>query len=401
MAGRPPLRIGAHGKIKRTDQGGGIWLARCRFRGDDGVTRVVERQTPPGQRDRHGAAAEAALLEAIEQMRTPADSETSGETLLMALCRKHINNLGENGRAALTIDAYTYALGKLEPRISGLRVREATAGRLNNAIQTLRTNHGATLARNARTILRGALQLAVNADAIERNPIEQVQRIESTAPRKGAPVVPADLLVRLLVDIRTSETPLDGRRTLAEYCRDVDLADPMTMFVGTGMRRSELLGLRWVDIDDGAAVAHVRGKVVRIAGVGLVRQDTTKTAASARTIPLPAFVMDMLKRRSVEPHPSEHGVIFPNTRGKLRDPNDFGAQWRKVRELFDLPEVTSHSFRKAVATLIDDAALSARIGADHLGHRNVSMTMDKYFGRGRQHPEVAALLDQRLAVSDG
>ncbi|MFI2559997.1 tyrosine recombinase XerC [Nocardia farcinica] len=375
-------------------------MARCRFRGDDGVTRVIERRTPTGQKDQHGAAAEAALLAAIEQMRTPVDSETTGDTSVMALCRKHIHNLEENGRAALTIDAYNYALGKLEPRISGLRVREATAGRVNNALQALRTNHGATIARNARTILRGALQLAVNADAIERNPVDQVQRIESTAPRKGAPAVPAELLVRLLIDIRTSAAPFNERRTLAEYCRDVDLADLITMFVGTGMRRSELLGLRWVDIDDEASVAHVHGKVVRIAGVGLVRQDTTKTAASARTIPLPTFVMDMLKRRSTEPHPNEYGVIFPNTRGNLRDPNDFGAQWRKVRELFALPDVTSHSFRKAVATLIDDAALSARIGADHLGHRNVSMTMDKYFGRGRQHPEVAALLDQRLSISD-
>ncbi|SLJ08525.1 phage integrase [Mycobacteroides abscessus subsp. abscessus] len=142
------------------------------------------------------------------------------------------------------------------------------------------------------------------------------------------------------------------------------------------------------------------GKVVRVKGVGLVRVEATKTAAGFRTIPLPKFVVAMLTRRSTEPHPSADGVIFPSSAGTLRDPNNMGKQWRKVRERFGLPEVTSHSFRKAVATLIDDASLSARVGADHLGHRHVSMTQDRYFGRGRQHPEVAAVLDLTLAVSD-
>jgi integrase len=39
-------------------------------------------------------------------------------------------------------------------------------------------------------------------------------------------------------------------------------------------------------------------------------------------------------------------------------------------------------------TLIDDQGLSARIGADHLGHSNVSMTQDRYMARGRVHAEV-------------
>lgn len=60
--------------------------------------------------------------------------------------------------------------------------------------------------------------------------------------------------------------------------------------------------------------------------------------------------------------------------------------------------MTSHSFCKTVATLIDDAGLSARIGADHLGHAKVSMTQDRYMSRGRVHNQVADLLD--CAVSD-
>ena len=85
--------------------------------------------------------------------------------------------------------------------------------------------------------------------------------------------------------------------------------------------------------------------------------------------------------------------IFPSTAGTLRDPNKFGKEWRKVREELGVPEVTTHSFRKTLATLIDDEGLSARIGADQLGHSKVSMTQDRYMSRRRVHSEVAALLD--------
>jgi integrase len=91
-------------------------------------------------------------------------------------------------------------------------------------------------------------------------------------------------------------------------------------------------------------------------------------------------------------------MIFPSTAGTWRDPNNFGKQWRTVRQDLGVPDVTTHSFRKTVATLIDDAGMSPRVGADQLGHSKVSMTQDTYMARGRIHTEVAELLDR--AISD-
>ena len=93
-------------------------------------------------------------------------------------------------------------------------------------------------------------------------------------------------------------------------------------------------------------------------------------------------------------------MIFPSTAGTLRDPNNFNKQWRHVRDKLGAAGVTTHSFRKSLATLIDDEGLSARVGADHLGHTNVSMTQDKYMSRGRVHPQVAGLLDRAIAIND-
>jgi integrase len=128
--------------------------------------------------------------------------------------------------------------------------------------------------------------------------------------------------------------------------------------------------------------------------------EAAKTAAGLRTIPLPRFALDMFERRAAQPRLGELGVVFPSTAGTLRDPNNFGKQWRKVRDDLGVAETTTHTFRKSVATLIDDEGLSVRIGADHLGHRHVSMTQDKYMTRGRQHSIVADLLDRTVAISD-
>jgi hypothetical protein len=77
VAGRPPLRIGSHGKITRTYIGGGVWLARTRFRDSDGVTRIVERRGPADEHDHYGKQAEDALIEALNQRLPAGGSEVT------------------------------------------------------------------------------------------------------------------------------------------------------------------------------------------------------------------------------------------------------------------------------------------------------------------------------------
>ncbi|QKT12172.1 tyrosine-type recombinase/integrase [Rhodococcus sp. W8901] len=388
-AGRPPLRIGQHGKITRRDLGGGVWLAHCRFRDTDGVVRRVERRTPAGRRDQHGKVAERELLDHLDARRAPSEEDVTDATTITALVRTYLGRLEEEGRSAATMDTYRFAAGKLESKIGGVRVGEATAGRIDTAIRAMAKAHGPTMARQAKTILRGALGIAVIAGAVDSNPVRDVSPIKSKTPPKGARPLTADELRALLVALGESE-----------YCAANDLVDPITLLIATGLRRSELLALRWSDVDDEAGTVTVSGKVVRAKGAGLQRVQAAKTAAGLRTIALPLFALEALKRRADEPQLGQLGVIFPSTSGTLRDPNNFGKQWRKVRDDLGVPEVTTHSFRKALATLIDEGGLSARVGADHLGHRHVSMTMDRYMSRGRTHTAVADLLDSVVAVND-
>jgi integrase len=384
MAGRPTLRIGSHGKISRKHLGDGVWLARCRYRDGDGVTRIVERRGPFG--DQYGKLAEDALIEALGARRAPAaGGEVTLDTKLTVLVDRHIDRLEEDGRAATTIDTYRAAAGKLAKLIDGVRVGEATPARVDAALRSMRTGHGAGMARHARVILRGGLQLAVMATVLGSNPVRDVSPITSKDRPKGARALTGDELRELLAKLRASD-----------FCQKYDLADPITMLIATGLRRSELLGLLWSNYEQDAARISVTGKVARVTGKGLIRFSQTKTAAGARTLALPKFAVDMLAARRTLPYLGEQQMIFPSTAGTWRDPSNFGRDWRTVRDSLGVPDVSSHSFRRSLATLIDDGGLSARIGADHLGHSRPSMTMDKYMTRGRVHTSVADLLDRTI-----
>ena len=270
MAGRPPLRIGQHGKINRRYLGGGVWEAFCRFRDSDGVVRKVQRLGPADEFDKRGKLAEDALLEALAERRTPSADQIGLDTLLVTLVDQHLARLAEDGRSPVTLSTYRFTAGKLAKFIGGVRVGEASTARLDAALRSMRTAHGATMAKQAKTILRGGLQLAVMANVLGANPVRDVQPLQSKTQPKGAVALSAAALRDLL-----------GRLRASQYCRDHDLVDPVTMLIATGLRRSELLGLRWSDVDTEAAIITVNGKLARVAGEGLSGFPTPNRSRAA------------------------------------------------------------------------------------------------------------------------
>lgn len=393
MAGRPPLRIGQHGKITRVPVSKDVWVARCRYRDRDGVTRRLERMTPEGVEDEYGAKAEAALVDAIASRRPPGTGTITGSTLLGELLDRYIERCRADGELApKSVDTYEATIGAVNARFTGIRVHEADPGLLNDILKGIRRDHGATRERHTKVALNTVLTDAVLVGAIERNPVNEIprrRRKKSEAKPKGAPALDIEKVRTLLTALNTSTV-----------CQSKDLRDPVILLAATGLRRSELLALRWEDVDLEGRVLTVAAAVVRLKGQGLDRQDQTK-GGEERSVPLPQFAVDALRRRKETwQGPNMAGVVFPSSTGTLRDPDNFGKQWREVRDDLGLPDVSSHSFRKTVATLIDDSGLSARIGADQLGHARPSMTQDVYMSRGRVHTEVADVLDKAVGIKD-
>ena len=85
--------------------------------------------------------------------------------------------------------------------------------------------------------------------------------------------------------------------------------------------------------------------------------------------------------------------VFPDVNGGFRDPANVRREFREARGKETLAWITSHSFRKTAATILDEAALPARLVADQLGHRRPSMTQDVYMGRRAVDSQVALALE--------
>ncbi len=171
--------------------------------------------------------------------------------------------------------------------------------------------HGPVIARQAKTILSGGLQLAVMANVLGANPVRELRPIKSKRPPKGASALTADQLRDLLTKLRTSE-----------YCRKHDLVDPFTLFIATGLRRGEVLVLRWSDFDETEGTIAASGKVERIAGKGLIRVEVTETAAGRRRLAFAQFRHRRTAAKTFVPFRGEHPVVmFPSTAGTWGDPN--------------------------------------------------------------------------------
>jgi integrase len=127
----------------------------------------------------------------------------------------------------------------------------------------------------------------------------------------------------------------------------------------------------------------------------VVVQDHAKTRAGTRTIAIPPNLVRVLRRRRAE-FLWASGFVFPTSRGNIRDPRNTSKAWWEARERLGFPTVSTHSFRKTVATALDEAGLSARAIAEYLGHENPSITQDVYMAKNTGGRRAAAALDGLL-----
>lgn len=392
--GRPALRIGQHGKITRTPVSPGVWDAACYFRGSDGKRRLAQKRTPRGAKDRHGAAAEAALVDHLAQLVSAAreadDLTVTNQTLVSSLLERHLDALGAAGRAPRTIYSYTLRIRYWNAVAGGITVSDCTPGRLERLLEQVRVAHGDTDAKQLRTNLAAALDVAVTHGVLQTNPARATKPLpKRRTPRgRGATPIPIDALPEVVEAVLRSEK-----------CQEKDLTDPILMHLATGLRVSEVLGLLWAEFNPDTRTIAVSGRVVWVPRQGLLRTSTLESSkATAPALALPQFAVDMLLIRAKQERPNLHDLIFPSTVGTLRDPSGFARQWRAVRgELGEhLSAVSGHSFRKTLSNLVTDHTADPRIAADVLGHSDIQTTMKHYLSRGNLHPQVATMVDNAV-----
>ena len=139
---------------------------------------------------------------------------------------------------------------------------------------------------------------------------------------------------------------------------------------------------------------EITSTIIRVRGEGLLRK-TTKSAAGQRTLALPMSAVAVLRRRFMSGARLDQPV-FPSLTGGFRDPANVRRELRDARGEAALAWITSHTFRKTAATILDEAALSARLVADQLGHSRPSMTQDVYMARRAVDSQASLALEAAL-----
>jgi integrase len=378
--GRPSLAVGTAGRVRtyRTQQG---WKARVLFRDFDGVTRDVEKNR------KTRSAAERALAEALrDRVRIAGEDVITTETRVAALFKWWLEQLVD--RSATTTAAYSYVGERhVIPALGSLRVRELSVGTIHRFLRSVAEHHGPATAKMCKSIMSGMCGFATRHDALERNPVRDVGPIGNGAskpPRALTAVEVRQLLAWVTYD---------------PYAVEHDVPDLLAFLAATGCRIGEAIGLTWDRVNFDAGTVLIDRQAIRTKGHGL-RLVSTKTDAGIRGLVLPRWCIDMLKERQVlntsagNVHSLEVSPVFPAIRtGGIRDPRNVARDLRRSLDGTGFEWVSAHTFRKTVATLMDEAGLSSRAAADQLGHAHPTVTMNTYYGRKIASTGAAAVLE--------
>lgn len=156
-----------------------------------------------------------------------------------------------------------------------------------------------------------------------------------------------------------------------------------------GLRRSEVLGLRWQDIDFENGQFTPTKQVQREKGIGLVLKDL-KTESSQAVLPLPEFCARALEeRRALQElerkivgdawsQESDHDVIFSSERGRLTDPVGFSRTFNALVKRAGVRRITVRLARHTCGTLLAFLKVHPKVAQAILRHSQISMTMDVY-----------------------
>ena len=201
---------------------------------------------------------------------------------------------------------------------------------------------------------------------------------------------------------------VDQLGALFELFKGDEIEDIVLIAVLYGLRRSEICGLRWRDIDWENGTVHIRHKVSEVKVDGqrrLIRSDSLKTESSRRSFPLSALVREQLQTRknNVQKNMEKEGYnnafleyVFVRDDGNLITPDRVTDRFRAKIKSSELPPLRFHDLRHTCATLLLQEGCSLREIQSYLGHATY-ITTTRYAhvdGRSKQH--ALDTLDQIL-----
>lgn len=270
------------------------------------------------------------------------------------------------------------SLNTIESAISGSNVSAASAEKISSALDMPRADlftpvkkdglSGKTLLHYHR-FLSAMLETAVQWQYIPSNPCARVK-----PPRA----------------VQTETAYLDEAQA-GQLISALDGEPPqyrtaVLLLLNTGLRRGELCGLEWADVDLEHGVLSVRRNSLYLPGKG-VYTDTPKTKSSARAIRMPPSCIPLLEqhrawqakyRTDLGDQWRESGRLFTSADGSPIHPDTLTSWFSDFVKRHDLPKVTLHGLRHTNASLLIAAGTNIRTVSGRLGHSQASTTANIY-----------------------
>lgn len=208
---------------------------------------------------------------------------------------------------------------------------------------------------------------AVKDDIIPKNYMKNIDR-------------PKQVKVRQMITLSANE--------VKNFLSNISNTEHHALFklaFATGMRRSELLGLRWSDVDFKKSTISISQTALKIGSTAVI-SNTTKTTSSKRIIAIDTETLQELmkhktvidKRRIKTMNWINNNLVFPGIKGAPRCPDEVSKLCKKYANLIGKPSFTMHGTRHTHATLLIENGANMKAIQERLGHASFQETMDTY-----------------------
>lgn len=299
-------------------------------------------------------------------------------------------------RRESTVETYRVAVERwLLPRLGGSKLVNLTPKAIETALTDLREHGGrkgkpvsGRTAQVAHGVLRMALDYGVTHGYVTRNVAAQVRRPGA----KGKPM--------------TAWT-VDEARAFLVAARDDRMYAAWLLLLSRGLRRGELAGLRWSDVDFDIKAARIEATRV-VVGKDVV-DSTPKTSAGRRTISLDDALVAALKdhrKRQLEERLAwgeawtDTGLVFVREDGAALAPESISQKFERLSKRLGMRRIRLHDTRHTCASLLLAAGVPVKVVSELLGHADVRVTLGIYqHTTPEMHADAGARLTGRLLGS--
>lgn len=350
-----------------------------------GWAYVVDLGAPGSRRDQRKRSGFMTKAEAISDMQASQAAKAAGSyveptKLTVGRYLEDWIAAGSGGVRESTLRGYRVCVERhIVPRIGAVPLQAVTRlqiqamyGDLSRSGNTRWTGGlSAKSVHNVQICLHTALEEAVRNRLLAHNPSDGSHKKPRDRP---------EMRCWTLGELRVFLTAAAGSHDSALY----------RMAAQTGMRRGELLGLRWRDLDLERGVASVRQQWSRQGGT--LRLGPPKTRNALRSIDLDIGTVEMLRnhravhefeRRSWgEEYRTDLDLVFGGVHGGPQDPDvvyrRFARLVRRLSQQSGIQTIRMHDLRHTHATLLLEDGLDAKYVSERLGHDSVQTTLELY-----------------------